>query len=96
MTDYPHAPGSKGLPTSAEAAPSVSKANQMRERVTECYRTFGPMTADQCAAYLRSTPLAIRPRVSELHTMGILRDTGRKERNRLSRKFAAILELVAK
>jgi len=39
------------------------------------------LTADETAALMDKTVLAIRPRFAELHKDGVIRDTGERRRN---------------
>lgn len=69
--------GHKGTETSKEAA-RTCKADAIRERVLELYRSGLKLTADECAAQLNLDPLCVRPRVSELKRSdpALLRPTG--------------------
>jgi predicted ArsR family transcriptional regulator len=65
----------------------------MRERVLEVLWTKGGMTADQVAERLRLDALSVRPRVSELLRLGLVRRSGERRRTRLG-KLAAVVEAV--
>lgn len=75
-------PYAKGSDTSREAAEEQYVA-AMRDRrvVLACFREHGPMTADECAAKLGQSVLAIRPRCSELVANGFLIKTDEKRKN---------------
>lgn len=84
MTEvYPYAPGFKveQPETSKQAATAVkSRAETLREQVLEKFR-LGSATADEIAAKLGESVLAIRPRVAELHKQGKLKDTTFRRKN---------------
>jgi hypothetical protein len=66
---YPDAPGFKERTTSREAAAAVeSGASILRERVFNAIAAAGDrgMTADEAAAAISESVLAVRPRVTEL------------------------------
>jgi len=90
---YPESPGWKEWGTSREAAPRAEHAARMRERVLEVLWTKGGMTADQVAERLRLDALSVRPRVSELLRLGLVRRSGERRRTRLG-KLAAVVEAV--
>lgn len=93
---YPNTPGHKaGAPeTSEQAADEIkSKATTLREEAMSFFRTGWRLTADQLAKAMKEHPLAIRPRVSELRAMGLVRDTGVRRLND-SGKRAAVWEAV--
>jgi hypothetical protein len=90
-TAYPARPGWKGTDTSREAA-ATTPADTLRDRVLAVLAD-GPRSADAIADTLRVDILAIRPRVSELHQMGKVRDTGVRAINR-SGKRAVVWGLV--
>lgn len=76
---YPHAPGCKVAGTSQEAARAEQgRAKTLRDEVMNalCWRS---MTADECAGILQESPLAIRPRLSELRAMGKIEPCGRRK-----------------
>jgi len=81
---YPHAAGYKAVGTSSDAAAgieSTGKAQRLREAVAAIYATGVEATADEIAEALGESILAIRPRVSELHTKGKLVETGERRRS---------------
>lgn len=78
---YPIAPGAKEGTTSLEAALTVAKrVLVLRRRVLESIRACEG-TADLIAERLNETPLAVRPRVSELRKLGLIEPTGRRVKN---------------
>lgn len=79
--------GFKGTETSAEAAKNVSlKSRGCRDKVmAEIARTKGS-TADEVAVALGLSILQVRPRVSELKTLGMIRHTGTRRRNASGQK----------
>jgi predicted HTH transcriptional regulator len=90
---YPRVAGSKAQETSAEAAASTD-AERLRDRVVTWLQAQGAQTADECAECLGCSPLAIRPRFSELLRLGRIRDTGMRRPNASSGKRAIVWELV--
>lgn len=93
---YPNTPGHKaGAPeTSKQAASEItSRAASLREKAMGIFEIGWWLTADQLATVLEEHPLAIRPRVSELHAMGLVRDTGVRRLND-SGKSAAVWAVV--
>jgi predicted HTH transcriptional regulator len=78
---YPNSPGYKVEGPSKEAAQAEnSRASTLRDKVAQliqndCY------TADECAAELNESILAIRPRLSELVKMGRITDSGQRRKN---------------
>ena len=82
---YPAAPGFKrgSVDTSAESARRMARrAVLLRHRCAEILRQHPEgLTSDEVAAALGQTVLAIRPRVSEMHTTEIVVDTGLRRPN---------------
>lgn len=90
---YPHEPGHKGGETSRHAAEDMaSRAATLRGKVMRLLTTHD-LTADECARALGENILAIRPRLSELHVLGAIFDTGERRRN-VSTKRAIVWGLV--
>ena len=90
---YPDTPGHKrGAPgTSAAAAgDAASWAATLRQQALELLRAGYDLTADEIAAQLDCHPLAMRPRISELRTYGLIVDSGRRRPNAISGKPAAV------
>lgn len=82
---YPALPGYKAGDTSAAAADSMTEsAPILRERCLDRLR-MGPASADEVAAWLGVSILAIRPRFSELHKAGAIIDTGDRRPNACGR-----------
>jgi hypothetical protein len=80
---YPNSPGFKAPGPSQQAARAMSgTAKTLRARVLECFRNSpAGLTADEAAAQLGETVLAIRPRVTELHRLGEIRATAMRRPN---------------
>lgn len=80
----PDAPSKRGAePTSADAGRKMRhKAGILLVRVLECLRgvEWG-LTADEIAAQLGESVLAVRPRTSELKRAGLIHATGARRRN---------------
>lgn len=78
---YPRAPGFKKRETAARAALAmVPRALSLRQAALEILRT-GTFTADEVAAKLDKSILAIRPRLSELAATNQIFDTGARRQN---------------
>ncbi len=81
---YPESPGYKELTTSKDAARIMkSRAGDLRERVYTAIRAAGMLglTADQAAAAIGESVLAIRPRVTELAKTERIERTGERRVN---------------
>lgn len=83
---YPERPGWKAPGTSQAAAAAVgASVSERRAEVLRVYREAlpGGLTADEAASRLGLTPLAVRPRVTELGPkhFGKLERTGERRRN---------------
>jgi hypothetical protein len=80
---YPDAPGFKVSGPSEQAATAVAgMAKTLRDQVrnTIAAAPHG-LTADEVAARLNKSILSVRPRVSELHRQGEIRQTGTRGKN---------------
>lgn len=83
---YPDTPGFKADGPSAEAADhAASAAATLRAQALALLRTRS-LTADEIAAALGRSVLSVRPRISELVTLGQVEDTGERRRNRSGRR----------
>lgn len=81
LSRYPSEPGFKKRGTSAQAAREMRKAAPtLRDRALEVLQNYA-MNADEIAHALGVSPLAIRPRITELLKMGKIRDTGNTRTN---------------
>ena len=82
MFDYPNSPGFKRRDTATlSAKQSAPKAPRLRQAVHDMLMLRGPLTADECAAYLDCDRLSIRPRFSELAALNKIADTGDRRAN---------------
>ena len=80
--NYPETPGFKTSGTSQEAASDISDAaKNLRKDVFTLLTNGGPYTADECAAILGKSILAIRPRLSELWKHGYIIKTKIRRKN---------------
>lgn len=78
---YPQSPGYRDTDTSRAAAASMApKAKNIRDRVLEAIRAC-PSTADEVAKRIGETPLATRPRTTELKALSMIEDTGSRRPN---------------
>lgn len=84
---YPEVAGWKEPTTSREAAETV-EVSLLQRAVCGCLDAHGAMTADECAAQLGLSILAIRPRFSELRALGLILDTGERHLNRSGKRAA--------
>lgn len=90
---YPHTPGAAAVDTSIAAAESIDAETLRRKVLCVFVRWPEGLTADEVAAVMHRDPLAIRPRVAELKRMAIIRDSGKRRRNR-SGKGAAVMVMA--
>ena len=84
MSDYPDAPGHRGVETSIAAADALSPKLGRLQRMAQA--TIGRagwqgLTADELAAQLDMDRWSIQPRTSELKRKGLIRDSGRRRPN---------------
>lgn len=87
--------GYKAEGTSETAADEVARSVTFwRMMVLQDLTIYGSGTADEIADRLNASPLSIRPRVSELHKAGKVRDTGIRRKN-ASGKSASVWTLAA-
>lgn len=83
---YPSGPGYRHRDTSREAALAIApRVETLRDRV---YRAIlaRPGTAEEIAARLRESPLAIRLRTTELARLLLIEDSGERRANTSGRK----------
>lgn len=81
-TQYPQHPGYKVTGTSQDAADAMAEhAPTLRERCLELIARRGELTTDEAAEALGVSVLAVRPRFSELRTMGKIEQTGARRTN---------------
>ncbi len=78
--NYPSLPALGRTDTSADAAPTGPQARTLQAAVVRTLRA-GPATADEVAALLRQSILAIRPRFTELRATNRIYDTGIRRKN---------------
>jgi hypothetical protein len=87
---YPEHPGFKAQGTSAEAALGAAQtAPAIREAILKLLRVYrAGLTPDEAAAHLQLSPLAVRPRFSELAAASktqpapLIEPTGQKRLNK--------------
>jgi hypothetical protein len=78
---YPSQPGYKAPGTSRMAAERIApRAKSIREEALALLKTAS-LTADEVAAKLGKSVLAVRPRIAEAHLLGLLIDTGKTRPN---------------
>lgn len=94
LGDQPYGglPGWKAPGTARAAAQAMkASAGALRGRVLNALLAApAGLTADECAAALGVDRLAIRPRLSELVTLKLIRDSGRRRAN-VSGKSAQVM-----
>jgi predicted ArsR family transcriptional regulator len=91
---YPNAPGHKRPGTSKAAADSMrEKAPTLRQKVLDVL-FHQDLTADECAAEIGKSRLAVRPRLAELARLGKIVDTGETRANVESGKQATVWRAV--
>jgi predicted ArsR family transcriptional regulator len=82
ISTYPEYPGAKVAGTSQDAAEAMAEhAPTLRERILFLIGFEGPATTDEMAERLNVSVLAVRPRFSELRTMGKIEQTGERRTN---------------
>lgn len=90
---YPESPGYKAPGPSQEAAAGIAEdAATLRGKALDVLKASS-LTADEVASRLDRNILSIRPRLSELRTKGLIRDTGERRLNR-SGKSATVWRAV--
>lgn len=78
---YAESPGFKASGTSRDAARAMKRRDKpLREQALSLFQK-GAYTADDVAAILGETVLSIRPRVAQLHKLGLIKDTGLTRQN---------------
>jgi hypothetical protein len=85
--EYPNAPGFRARDTSYDAAEAIApKANTLRaSALLTILHSNGGLTADEVAAQLNQSILAIRPRITELARLGAIKDSGLRRPNQSGR-----------
>lgn len=79
---YPHTPGYKTGGPSVDAADKIApRAETLRDRALDVIRK-APSTADEVAALLNETVLAIRPRITELNKLNKIIKTNERRANK--------------
>ena len=82
MDAYPLFPGFRDTDTSFEAAEKIAPAvSHLKKSVLATIKSSDGLTADEVADRLGLSILAIRPRVTELNKLGLIRDTGDRRAN---------------
>jgi len=89
--EYPARPGYKYRATSAQAAVAMEPhVPTLRDRCLRVLREHGPRTADEVAALIGESILAVRPRITELARQRKVVDTGIRRQNAVSGKGAIV------
>lgn len=81
---YPHRAGFKERTTSKDAADRIEARGRAAKLMAACRGAFQlgwTGTADELAFRLGEDRLSVRPRVSQLHTLGEIEPTGERRRN---------------
>ena len=83
MNRYPVVPGAKTPGPSQEAADhTLESAATLRGQTLRAIAVSdNGLTADECADTLGLSLLSIRPRVTELHKLGEIEDSGQRRKN---------------
>lgn len=84
MSRYPYSPGHRGIDTSIAAAEALKpKLGRLQMMVASVIRHAGALglTSDELAAKLKTDRWSLRPRISELRRMGVIRDSGERKQN---------------
>lgn len=88
---YPHTPGAALVDTSIAAAESVDATTLRRMALDVLRRWPSGLTADEVALVMRRDVLSIRPRLTELKRLGMVRDSGVRRKNRSGRNAAVMV-----
>lgn len=94
---YPETPGWKRTDTSREAAAAIAPtAEILREKIYKAIKAAGSYgaTADESAEAIGSTPLATRPRLSELRNMNLIKPSIENKRRPSSTGRSSIVWVV--
>tara|TARA_R110002124_G_scaffold183401_4_gene350792 strand:- start:12042 stop:12362 length:321 start_codon:yes stop_codon:yes gene_type:complete len=81
---YPHAPGHRGIDTSMEAAEKIAPKLGKLQALTFhaiCLAGSDGLTAHELYAQLGMSNDSIQPRISELQSLGKIKDSGQRRRN---------------
>lgn len=81
LLTYPNSPGAKVSGPSAEAAEAVKPTATTLRAACLAEMRISPGTADEIAAVLEASILAVRPRITELKEMGFVEDSGVRRLN---------------
>ncbi len=81
LLTYPHVPGSKTGGTSQEAAEAMKPTAATLRAACLGQLRLSASTADQVAGALKESVLSIRPRISELKQLQLIRDSGVRRKN---------------
>jgi len=90
---YPTDPGFQNTDTSRDAARAIApKAETLRGHVLDELRCRGRGTADEIATRMRVHFMSVRPRLTELARLDLVRDSRIRRRN-VSGRFAIVWEI---
>ena len=88
---YPYLPGFQvGSETSKEAAEAIEGRVPTIRDMVWAVLIDRSMTPDEVASALNLSILTVRPRVTELRRMGLIRDTGQRRSNESGHKAAVM------
>lgn len=92
MNRYPDSPGFTDDTTSLAAAKAIEPTAQTLRDDALARLRVKPSTADEVAGYLCQSVLSIRPRITELKRLGLVKETGERGPNasgRMAHVYAA-------
>lgn len=81
LGQYPSAAGFKEIGGTSQQAASMISASALRDKCIVALKANGPMTADEVAHFVGRSILSIRPRMSELKELGLVKKTAERRRN---------------
>lgn len=84
--DYPFLPGFKKAGTSADAAKALAPVTGNIRNAVYLELLRAPGTADEIAARLDLSILAVRPRLTELMKLGRIEESGERRANKSGKK----------
>lgn len=88
---YPMVPGARRTDTSRDAAADIAPRTQLlRDRALQVLEHSNGLTADEVAGRMGASILSIRPRITELVELRMIRDTGERRKNAISGRKAIV------
>ena len=89
FSEYPNAPGHRGIETSVQAADDLApRLGRLQVMVRAAIEGAGwnGLTADECSEALGLDRWTVQPRTSELKAKALIKDSKRRRRNRTGKQ----------